>query len=108
MTREQIEERIYYARLRKIAERNGEKELRRFTADDDIELCGLALRGLEAQWVSVSKRLPTKLGWYGVLDADNEPRAGLFVKGQWAANVAMPIRAWCNFPPLPPAPEEKP
>ena len=75
---------------------------------NDIDpLCDFALRGREAQWVSVEERLPTERGWYGVLDADNEPRAGLFVNDQWAANAVMPIRAWCNFPPLPPAPEEE-
>ena len=86
------------------------KSLRMYTAENVVtaetldDLRDLALRGLEAQWIGVQEKLPTERGWYGVLDADNEPRAGLFVNDQWAANAVMPIRAWCNFPPLPPGP----
>ena len=43
LTKEQIESRLYWARLRK---QTGEKELRKFTVDDDIELCDLALSAL--------------------------------------------------------------
>ena len=80
---------------------------------DDIDpLCDLALRGLEAQWVSVEERLPSTehLVW-SLLDGDAVAEMDRrFYDGKvWryldGSESDLRVSHWM---PLPPAPEEKP
>jgi len=60
------------------------------------------------RWILVSERLPERSDWFGVLDAQNEKRCGLFTGKVWFANAVEPIKAWCEFPDtLLPEPQEQ-
>ena len=51
---------------------------------------------------------PEKHGWYCILDAQDEPRVGLYspLPGLWLHNSVEPLKAWCEFPPSPSSPPQ--
>ena len=50
---------------------------------------------------------PTEHGWYGIVDAQNQKRAGLWLGSFWAHSAVEPLKAWCPFPPFEVSSEEK-
>ena len=56
---------------------------------------------VESQWIPVNTP-PTERGWYGILDAQDEPRAAMYLPKQgWIHQAVAPLKAWCRFPSLP-------
>ncbi len=57
----------------------------------------LLVRTTKPSWRPIKDK-PLKAGWYAILDADNEPRVGLWKDDYWLHQSVEPLKAWCEFP----------